>query len=243
MHRPSIAKKILIVDDDVDIAELVAVHLREIGCDVVIVSNGHDGLDQASSCAFDLVVLDVMLPGVDGFQICRSLRAQHRYTPILMLTARSADLDRVLGLELGADDYLTKPFNVQELLARVKGLFRRIDAALASVAQPPAIIHASDLLMDPDGRTVTVRGRAVVLTTKEFDLLAQLARHPGRVYTRSQLLDLVWGYGQQNLAHTVNSHINRLRAKLETDPAQPRYVMTVWGLGYKFQDQESAADR
>jgi DNA-binding response OmpR family regulator len=232
-------KRILVIEDDPDIAALVALHLRELGCDITVVADGATGLDQARSGAFDLIVLDIMLPGADGFDICEKLRAERAYTPILMLSARAADLDRVLGLELGADDYLTKPFNVQELRARVKSLFRRIDAAKASASAPEVrITNAGDLTMDHVKRTVAVSGRAVALTAKEFDLLAQFAQHPGRVYTRTQLLDLVWGYGQQHYAHTVNSHINRLRAKLEEDPAHPKYILTVWGLGYKFCDSQ-----
>jgi DNA-binding response OmpR family regulator len=186
-----------------------------------------------------LIVLDVMLPGADGFDICQILRAEQFYTPILMLTARSADLDRVLGLELGADDYIAKPFNVQELRARVKALFRRIDALRADAAsQPEHLIAGGGVALDGDRRTATVAGRPIALTMKEFDLLAHFVQHPGRIYTRSQLLDRVWGYGNQFYAHTVNSHINRLRAKLEPDPAHPRYILTVWGLGYKFRDAE-----
>jgi DNA-binding response OmpR family regulator len=184
-----------------------------------------------------------MLPGVDGLEICRKLRTRPNYAPILMLTAKSTELDRVLGLEVGADDYLTKPFSIQELLARVKALFRRVEA-LRSQATPGAqkTIRAGDLVIDVSKRRVTLGGRAVSLTVKEFELLLQFAQHPGRVYTRSQLLDLVWGYGHEGYEHTVNSHINRLRAKIERDPRQPCYVLTVWGVGYQFTERVAPAE-
>jgi DNA-binding response OmpR family regulator len=180
-----------------------------------------------------------MLPELEGLELCRRLRAQPDYTPILMLTAKSTELDRVVGLEVGADDYLTKPFGIRELLARVKALFRRMDAMSAS--GPSAArerIEIGELVIDVEKRKVSGEDGPVELTAKEFDLLVQFARHPGRVYTRSQLLDLVWGYGHESYQHTVNSHINRLRSKIEKDPAKPRYIMTVWGVGYKFSEPE-----
>jgi DNA-binding response OmpR family regulator len=154
-----------------------------------------------------------------------------------MLTARSSEVDRVLGLEVGADDYLTKPFSIRELLARVKALFRRIDALKSSpVASSGQIIQRGSLIIDSEKRKVTLYGKAIELTAKEFDLLVQFAKHPGRVYSRSQLLDLVWGYGHDGYEHTVNSHINRLRAKIEENPAKPLYILTVWGIGYQFAE-------
>jgi DNA-binding response OmpR family regulator len=228
------SKRVLIIEDDPDIARLVALHIRDLGCDVVVVSNGAEGLQQATATPYDLVVLDIMLPEMDGFEVCQQLRRVDGYTPILILTARSADLDRVLGLELGADDYLTKPFNIAELQARVKALFRRIDHIKATTAPRPTRIEAGALILDRATATVMLEGRTVDLTATEFELLAQLAQHPGRVYARSELLDLVWGYGQQHYGHTVNSHINRLRVKLERNPAQPQYIVTVWGKGYRF---------
>ncbi|MCI0526752.1 MAG: response regulator transcription factor, partial [Nitrospira sp.] len=174
-----------------------------------------------------------------GLELCQRLRTKPNYVPILMLTAKSSELDRVLGLEVGADDYLTKPFSIRELLARVKALFRRVEA-LESQASPgiQKTIQAGDLMIDVEKRKVTLGGKSVDLTAKEFDLLCQFAQHPGRVYTRTQLLDLVWGYGHEGYEHTVNSHINRLRAKIEKDPAHPHYILTVWGVGYKFFDPE-----
>ncbi len=187
----------------------------------------------------DLIILDIMLPGIDGLEICRRVRARSDYTPILMLTARSSEVDRVLGLELGADDYLTKPFSILELVARVKALFRRMEALQSTDADSgQAPIHFSELSIEPDKRSVLVRGEPITLTAKEFDLLLHFARQPGRVFTRGQLLDSVWGYGHEGYEHTVNSHINRLRSKIEEDPAAPRYILTVWGVGYRFAEAE-----
>ena len=237
-------RRVLIVEDDASIADLVAMHLRDEGYAVELAYDGHAGLASAERQPPDLVVLDLMLPGIDGLSICRRLREGGRHIPILMLTARSSELDRVLGLELGADDYLTKPFSVRELVARVKALFRRVDALAANTraensAEPTTL---GELTVDETRRAVTVEGRTVELTAKEFDLLLHLTRHPGRVYSRAQLLDQVWGYGHEGYEHTVNSHINRLRAKIERDPANPRYVRTVWGVGYKFASPEELAN-
>ena len=231
-------RKILVIEDDRDIARLLELHLHDLGYDVHVAHDGPSGLKQALSKAYDLIILDLMLPGIEGLEICRNLRTKPNYTPILMLTAKSTELDRVLGLEVGADDYLTKPFSIRELLARVKALFRRMEALGAQPASGTQnTIQAGDLVIDAEKRTVTLRGQSVDLTAKEFDLLLQFAQHPGRAYTRSQLLDLVWGYAHAGYEHTVNSHINRLRAKIERDPSHPRYVLTVWGIGYKFSEE------
>jgi DNA-binding response OmpR family regulator len=230
-----VSRKILVIEDSRDIAHLLALHLPDLGCEVDVVDDGCVGLERAIGASYDLVILDLMLPGMDGLEICRRLRAKPNYTPILMLTAKSSEFDRVLGLEVGADDYLTKPFGIRELLARVKALFRRLDVlASQSLPTPSEIIRVGDLAIDTEKRTVALGDRQIELTAKEFDLLVQFAHHPGRVYTRSQLLDLVWGYGHSGYEHTVNSHINRLRAKIEQDPARPHYILTVWGVGYKF---------
>jgi len=214
-------------------------HLKDIECDAVIAGDGVEGLKTFQQGGFDLVVLDLMLPGMDGVTVCQKLRALPGYVPILMLTAKSTELDRVLGLEVGADDYLTKPFSIRELQARIKALLRRV----AAMNQQPAAARESDqltfgdLVIDVGRRRVQVAGREVTLTAKEFDLLLYFARHPGRVYNRAELLDKVWGYGHEGYEHTVNSHINRLRAKIEQDPAKPHYVLTVWGVGYKFVER------
>ncbi|HQR53235.1 MAG TPA: response regulator transcription factor [Burkholderiales bacterium] len=230
-------RNVLVIEDQQDIAELVKLHLGDLNCDVRLAFDGIAGLAEAQSGQYDLIILDLMLPGLDGLEVCKRVRAGSRYTPILMLTSKSSELDRVLGLELGADDYLTKPFSVLELLARVKAIFRRCDA-LAPVAagEAPKTIRAADLEIDPEKRVVTLAGRPVELTAKEFDLLAHFARNPGRVYSRGQLLDAVWGYSHSGYEHTVNSHINRLRTKIEADPAKPRYILTVWSVGYKFNE-------
>ncbi len=235
-------RRVLIVEDDADIAHLVALHLADMGCETERAADGPAGLRMARERAWDLVILDLMLPGVDGIEVCRRLRAGGRYTPILMLTARGSEVDRVVGLEVGADDYLTKPFSVRELVARVKAIFRRVDALAAGdgpAEQAPLV--AGELSVDRERRQVRVGEREVALTAKEFDLLCFFARHPGRVFTRAELLDAVWGYAHQGYEHTVNSHINRLRAKIEADPGQPRYILTVWGVGYRFAEEPERA--
>ena len=228
-------RRILIVEDEADIANLVQLHLSELCDEAVIASDGRDGLARATGESWDLVVLDLRLPGVDGLDICRRLREQESYTPVLMLTARSTEPDRIVGLEIGADDYLTKPFSVRELVARVRAIFRRTDALNHQTpGSDKEFLKADELSIDAASREVRVSGKSVALTAKEFDLLLHFARHPGVVFTRSQLLDQVWGYGHDGYEHTVNSHINRLRAKIEPDPATPHYVNTVWGVGYRF---------
>src|SRR5512143_883137 len=230
-------RRILIIEDDKDIAKLVDLHLKDAGYDVSLAYDGNAGLAHALSKHHDPIILDLMLPGIDGLDICRRVRAASAYTLILMLTAKSGELDRVLGLEIGADDYLTKPFSIRELLARVKALFRREGVLKSEVSlESQKVIRAGDLEIDVGKRKVALKGKPVSLTAKEFDLLLQFAKHPGRVYTRLELLNLVWGYGYEGYEHTVNSHINRLRAKIEDDPAKPRYVLSVRGVGYKFSD-------
>lgn len=232
------SRQILVIEDDLDIAHLVEFHLRDAGYAVQVMHDGTDGLTQALAKPYDLIILDLMLPGIGGLELCRKLRANPRYSPILMLTAKSTEVDRVLGLEVGADDYLTKPFSVLDLLARVKALFRRMDALMARAAlSEPKTIQAGELTIDAGKRKAMLRGTTIDLTAKEFDLLLQFAQHPGQVYTRSKLLDLVWGYAHEGYEHTVNSHINRLRAKIEVDSSRPRYILTVWGVGYSFSDE------
>ncbi len=229
--------RVLVVEDDPDIAHLIELHLRDLPCDVDMARDGAAALDAVLARAYDAIVLDVVLPHLNGLAVCQAIRQQHIYTPILMLTARSTELDRVLGLELGADDYLTKPFSVPELLARVKAIFRRAEAYATREAPRRGVVLTLDgLQIDVDRRAVSLAGSPVSLTAKEFDLLLCFASHPGRVYTRAQLLDLVWGYSHDGYGHAVNSHINRLRAKIERDPREPSFVLTVWGVGYKFRD-------
>ncbi len=224
---------ILVVEDDKDIAGLIALHLRDGGHEVSIAHDGEDGLNEALSGKYELLILDIMLPNVDGLELCRHVRSKQPDVLILMLTAKSAEIDRVLGLEIGADDYLTKPFSIRELQARVKALLRRKEKVSASSGVFSQLV-VGELSIDFDKHEVKLGDETVSLTAKEFDLLAQFAKHPGKVYTRTQLLDLVWGNGYEGFEHTVNSHINRLRAKIERDPADPLYIQTVWGVGYKF---------
>jgi DNA-binding response OmpR family regulator len=231
------SKRILIVEDNHDLAQLVKGHLQDLAYEVERVSDGITAMARLNANRYDLVILDLMLPGLDGMEICRRLRRKSSYVPILMLTAKSSEMDRVVGLEVGADDYVTKPFSIRELIARVKAIFRRIDE-LKNAAQEnlSAVIRSGELVMDPLKRSAHMAGRTLDLTPKEFDLLLHFTRNPGKVYTRSQLLDMVWGYGHDGYEHTVNSHINRLRAKIEKDPAHPAFIKTVWGVGYKFTD-------
>ena len=232
-------KNVLIVEDNQDIANLIQMHLSDTGCQTVISEDGLSAVEQTRAQNFDLVILDLMLPKLDGLEVCRCIRRQSRYTPILMLTSKSSELDRVLGLEVGADDYVTKPFSIRELLARVKAQFRREDASHQNEQQPEHKLVYDQLCINPDNRNVTLCGRNIDLTAKEFDLLYKFAQNPGRVFSRTQLLDSVWGYGHEGYEHTVNSHINRLRGKIEERPAQPNFIMTVWGVGYKFNDSLS----
>jgi len=225
-------RKILVVEDDPDISSLVELHLVDAGNEVELQADGDSGLTRALGEPFDLVILDIMLPGVDGLEICRRLRTEKPGLPILMLTARSTELDRVLGLEMGADDYLTKPFSVRELVARVRAIFRRMEV-FDSQPQPERVV-VGPVEIDTESRRVLIEDEPVDLTAREFDLLAFFARHPGRVFTRGELLDKVWGYTHEGYEHTVNTHINRLRGKLETDPSHPRFILTVWGVGYRF---------
>lgn len=231
-------RNILIVEDNPEIAHLVEFHLRDHGFSVAVERTGTEGLSRAEGEAFDMVILDLMLPGINGLDICRKLRSLSNYVPILMLTARSSEIDRVLGLEIGADDYLTKPFSIMELLARVKAIFRRLDVRNTKPAET-RLIQAQELSIDLGRHEVIVAGKRAELTAKEFELLSCFAQNPGRVFTRTQLLDKVWGYGHDGYEHTVNSHINRLRTKIETNPAKPQYILTVWSVGYKFRDQQA----
>jgi len=231
------SRRILVIEDNRDLGDLVRLHLSDLPAQVDVAADGASGLARAQRQRYDLVVLDLMLPGLDGLEVCRRLRESGSYTPILMLTAKSSEMDRVLGLELGADDYLTKPFSLPELVARVKAIFRRVEAlAAAPEAAGLGVIERDGLSIDCAKRRVSVEGKQVDLTSREFDLLVHFALHPGRVYKRAQLLDQVWGHGYEGYEHTVNSHINRLRAKIEKDPASPRYIQTVWGVGYRFAD-------
>lgn len=230
-------RTVLIIEDTTDIAQLVRMHLEDLDCTVLVENRGDTGLARFREGGIDLVILDLMLPGMDGLSVCREIRTLPGYTPVLMLTARTSELDRVLGLEMGADDYLTKPFSVAELTARVKALFRRVDAMSQPAKEPVNDIVVRDQLrLDPSKRRVWIADAEVELTAREFDLLLHFASHPGQVFSRLQLLDAVWGYNHEGYEHTVNTHINRLRGKIETDLTHPHYIETVWGVGYRFRE-------
>ncbi len=231
-------EKILLIEDDPHIAELVSIHLKDLNCEVETSADGREGYEKASSGKYDLIVLDIMLPGMNGLEVCRQLRADRIHTHILMLTARSEEIDKVLGLEIGADDYLTKPFSIREFIARVKSVLRRIQSLNnESVTKSKDQLTIENLSIDLVKRKVILDGQILELTPKEFDLLTLLATKPGKVYSRTDLLDLVWGYNFSGYEHTVNSHINRLRSKIEPDINNPKYVLTSWGIGYKFNDE------
>ena len=231
-------KQVLIVEDDLDIIALLQLHLNDQGYDCHVATSGKTGLQTMLDSNFDLVVLDITLPELDGLSILRQVRAIKPSLPILMLTARSEEIDKVLGLEMGADDYLTKPFSIRELIARVKSLVRR-----ASVLHQPVAVNAHQqicfdgLCIDVDRRKVSIKDQRIELSPKEFELLSLLASNPGKSFDRNRLLNLIWGYDYDGFAHTVNSHINRLRAKIEPDLHKPRYILTTWGVGYRFNDE------
>jgi len=228
------AKKILLVEDDRDIAGLLQLNLRDEGYQIVHEEDGAQALLQLEKTDWDAVILDLMLPNVDGLEICRRIRQMTRYLPVIIISARTSETHRVLGLEMGADDYLAKPFSVLELVARVKALFRRQAAMGRDIRLETGSITCHSLTIDPLSREVRLYGEEVDLTPREFDLLWWFARHPGAVFSRLELLDKVWGYQHEGYEHTVNTHINRLRMKIEKDAAAPEIILTVWGKGYKF---------
>lgn len=234
-------RRILLVEDERDIADLVALHLDDVCDEVVVARDGYEGMRLANESDWSLIVLDLRLPGPDGLEICRAVRRDRPYQPVLMLTSKSSELDRVLGLETGADDYLTKPFSVLELVARARAIFRRLEniRGVEQGHENDLALQTGKLSIDPSRREVRLAGKPVELTAREFDLLDCFARHPGRVFRRSDLLDKVWGYGHEGYEHTVNSHINRLRAKIENNPSKPEMIVTVWGVGYKFAAEDS----
>ena len=224
--------RVLVVEDDPTIREVVVRYLEREGLTVEAVADGRDALEAAAAHWPDLVVLDLMLPGIDGLEVCRRLRARAP-VPVIMLTARGDEEDRVLGLELGADDYVVKPFSPRELMARVRAVLRR--AASSEVPDGFAVttIEAGGLRIDLPAREVTRAGEMVTLTAREFDLLAHLARHPRRAFSREELLERVWGYSLGDTA-TVTVHVRRLREKIESDPSHPAHLLTVWGVGYRW---------
>ena len=228
-----IEKRILVIEDDPGIAEVLALNLPDEGLTVDLAADGETGLEMLYSESYGLLILDLVLPGIDGLEVCRRVRARPDHIPIIILSSKGAEAQRILGLELGADDYVTKPFSVLELAARARALFRRVEA-FGRAAAEGALMVLGPIRIDPAAREVRLDGKLVALTAREYDLLHFFARHRGRVFSRLELLNQVWGYNHEGYEHTVNSHINRLRSKIEPDPANPRFIRTVWGVGYKF---------
>jgi DNA-binding response OmpR family regulator len=223
--------RVLVVEDDATVSEVVTRYLEREGFEVETTADGQDALERASARPPDLVVLDIMLPGIDGLEVCRRLRARAP-VPVIMLTARGDEEDRVVGLELGADDYVSKPFSPRELTARVKAVLRRAGASLPE-AEPPVAISQDGLEIDVAAREVRMRDQLVTLTAREFDVLVFLARRPRQVFRREELLEQVWGYTYGDTS-TVTVHIRRLREKIEDDPSTPKRITTVWGVGYRW---------
>ena len=228
-------KHILIIEDDLEIIKLLEIHLTDLIYSTSKATDGEVGLQMALQNDYDLILLDLTLPTLDGVEICKQLRKVKK-TPIIMLTAKSEEIDRVLGLEIGADDYITKPFSIRELLARIKAVMRRTETKPLIKDEISSAIRADGLLIDIDKRKVLLDNKKVELSPKEFELLVLMASNPGRNYSRSELLNIIWGYNFDGYEHTVNSHINRLRAKIESDMANPSYILTTWGVGYKFNE-------
>ena len=232
-------EKVLIIEDDADLAELMSIHISDMGYETEKSFDGKDGLLKALNNKYKIIILDIRLPGLDGFDICKKIRLEKDTTPILMVTSKSEEIDKILGLELGADDYITKPFSIRELIARVKAIIRRTEIAVrVEDDSGDKEIRYSNFYIHTGKRIVEVNDKRIELSPKEFDLLTLLSSHPGKTYTRMQLLNTVWGYDFEGFEHTVNSHINRLRSKIEKDANQPEFILTTWGVGYKFKEVE-----
>ena len=230
-------QKVLIVEDEKNIVDILRFNLRKEGYDTLEAFDGVTGLRLALEESPDLILLDLMLPEMNGFEVCKLLRDKGKNTPVLIITAREEEKDKILGLDLGADDYITKPFNILELKARIRALIRRSSMAPAAPAEPDSgKLVRGHIEIDPERRSAHRFGQNVELTLKEFDLIELLMRNPGKVYSREQLLDLVWGYDYQGDIRTVDVHIRRLREKLERNPAAPEYIITKWGVGYYFAE-------
>lgn len=229
-------KNILIIEDDPSIVALVSIHLKDINCELTKAYNGFDGLELVKSNHYDVIILDIMLPDINGVEICKRIRADKNTTPIMMLTARSEEIDKIIGLETGADDYLTKPFSIREFIARVKALIRRNEMSIQEPIETPKTLKCHNLSMDTLKRKVILDEEIIELTPKEFDLLYLFMSNPGISYSRESLLNTVWGYEFSGYEHTVNSHINRLRTKIEPNLTNPKFILTTWGIGYRFTD-------
>ncbi len=230
--------RVLIIEDDREISDLISIHLKDMDLEVSQSYDGKDGLLKAVNEKFDLIILDIRLPYLDGLELCKKLRMEKIQSLVLILTSKSEEIDKVLGLEIGADDYLTKPFSIRELVARVKALLRRREMFLTSqeTEVEDKELNIGDLMINEGMRKVRIRGEYIELSPKEFDLLVLLSSNPGKTYTRMQLLNKIWGYEFEGFEHTVNSHINRLRSKVEQNMHEPEYILTTWGVGYKFRE-------
>ncbi|MBW3110998.1 response regulator transcription factor [Bacillus sp. MCCB 382] len=233
------AKKVLLVDDEENIVDVCSRYLIREGYDVSTASNGIEAIKRYHSFNPDIVILDIMMPEMDGWQVAEKIREDHD-TPIIMLTALGQEKDRIYGLTIGADDYVTKPFSPRELLLRVKNVLRRTYSAAAEEQQD--VLKWKDLQIDRNKRTVVSHGFEVEMTVKEFELLSLLAQHPSQVFSKSQLIETLWGYEYMGDANTINVHIRRLREKIEKDPSEPRWIKTVWGIGYKFEGEHHDED-
>jgi len=229
-------KNVLIVEDDDKILQLLKIHLEDLGFICYTAVRGVEAIKLFQNYKFDLVLLDLMLPDLDGIEICKMIRAQNQQVAIIMLTAKSEEIDKIVGLELGADDYMTKPFSVRELQSRIKAVIRRTGSNDQFQINEKQLLEYGELVLDLDKKRVTLRNERIDLSKKEFQLISLLASKPGKSFTRKQLLNTIWGYDFEGFDHTVNSHINRLRAKIETDMSQPKYILTTWGLGYRFNE-------
>lgn len=229
-------EKVLIVEDVQEIADIISINIKDLGLQTLHKSDGESGLKSALSEKFSLIILDLMLPKLDGITICSRIREVDKETPILILTAKGDEFDRILGLEFGADDYMTKPFSVRELTARIKALLRRSNLNKEPSQSGNDLITIGSITTDLFKRKVTLNNNEIDLTVKEFELLTLFMQNPGRAYSRADLLERIWGYQFEGYEHTVNTHINRLRNKIESDPSHPQYLKTVWGIGYRFVD-------
>ena len=231
-------KKIFLIEDDPDIVQLLLLHFVEPAYQIVTCSNGAKAVENLRSNSYDLIILDIMLPGLDGLEVCKAIRNNKVLTPIIMLTSRAEEIDKVLALELGADDYVTKPFSVRELMARVKAIFRRLEQPYLIKKQSGDAkdITIKELFINKNKRQVILQNNHLELTVKEFDLLYFLAGNPGKTFNRQQMLEEVWGYSFKGYEHTVTSHINRLRMKIEPNINEPVYILTTWGIGYRFTE-------
>ena len=230
----TMAKRILVVDDEQLIVKGISFSLKQDGMEVDTAYDGEEALEKATNNQYDLIMLDVMLPGLSGLEVCQQIR-EFSKVPIMMLTAKGDDMDKIMGLEYGADDYVTKPFNILEIKARIKAILRRTSGQESSSKPKRDVIASGEMKIDLDRHRIFVKSKEINLTKNEYDLLVFLARHPGKIYSRDQLLDAIWGKNYDGDARTVDVHIRRLREKIEEVPAQPYYVCTRWGMGYYFR--------